>query len=158
MQNRPPNRGRILLRPQSTVGELLGARQATHWVSSKEKTSSHDNAIADEIYSWMSTILDEVRQMVCFFPMREVNKSDLDECVRNLATTALPDPIHHALQSHYVRVATGLLRQILKDNDKVIAEENLPEKALLVHDAGNDEATDYNQEDVDEDARMFPLS
>ncbi|KAK1381830.1 hypothetical protein POM88_019565 [Heracleum sosnowskyi] len=158
MQARPPNRGRILLRPQSTVGELLGAREAAQWVSSKEKTSSHDNAVADEIYSRMSTILDEVRQMVSSLPMREVKKSDLDERVRNLAAAALPDPSQHALQSHYVRAATGLLGRILKDNDKVIAEEDLPEKALLLHDAENDKTTNYNQEDVDEDAHMFPLS
>ncbi|KAK1399968.1 hypothetical protein POM88_009831 [Heracleum sosnowskyi] len=162
MQARSPNRGRILLllRPQTTVRELLGAREAAQWASSKEKTSPHDNAIADEIYSMMSMILDEVRQMVCSFPMREVKKSDLDERVRNLAAAALPDPSQHASQSHYVRAATGLLRQILKDNDKVIAEENLPLSyiSLLVHDAGNDEAANYNQEDVDEDAHMFPLS
>ncbi|KAK1380984.1 hypothetical protein POM88_027728 [Heracleum sosnowskyi] len=158
MQARPPNRGRVLLHPQSTVGELLGAREAAQWVSSKEKTFPHDNAIADEIYSRMSTILDDVRQMVCSLPMREVKKSDLDERVRNLAAAALPDPSQHSLQSHYVRAATGLLRQILKDNDKVIAEENLSEKALLVHDAGNDEAANYNKEDVDEDAHMFSLS
>ncbi|KAK1372816.1 hypothetical protein POM88_029009 [Heracleum sosnowskyi] len=157
IQARPPNRGRVLLRPQSTVGELLGAREAAQWVRSKEKTSPHDNAIADEIYSRMSMILDDVRQMVCSLPMREVKKSDLDERVRNLAAAALPDPSQLALQSHYVRAATGLLRQILKDNNKVIAEENLPEKALLVHDVGNDEAN-YNKEDVDEDAHMFPLS
>ncbi|KAK1395920.1 hypothetical protein POM88_005783 [Heracleum sosnowskyi] len=157
IQVRPPNRGRVLFRPQSTVGELLGAREAAQWVSSKEKTSPHDNAIADEIYSRMSTILDDVRQMVCSLPMREVKKSDLDERLRNLADATLPDPIQLALQLHYVRAATGLLRQILKDNNKVIVEENLPEKALLVHDVGNDEAN-YNKEDVDEDAHMFPLS
>ncbi|KAK1382806.1 hypothetical protein POM88_020541 [Heracleum sosnowskyi] len=112
MQARPPNRKMILLHPQSTVGELLGAREAAQWVSSKEKTSVHDNAITDEIYSRMLTILDEVRQMVCSFPMREVKKSDLDERVRNLAAAALPDRNQHALQSHYVRAATGLLRQI----------------------------------------------
>ncbi|KAK1353912.1 hypothetical protein POM88_052277 [Heracleum sosnowskyi] len=97
MQARPPNRGRVLLRPQSTVGELLGAREAAQWISSKEKTSPHDNVIADEIYSKMSTILDDVRQMVCSLPMREVKKSDLDECMRNLAAAALPDPSQHAL-------------------------------------------------------------
>ncbi|KAK1388681.1 hypothetical protein POM88_016859 [Heracleum sosnowskyi] len=96
LQARPPNRGRVLLRPQSTVGELLGAREAAQWVSSKEKTSPHDNVIADEIYSRMSTILDDVRQMVCSLPMREVKKSDLDERVRNLAAAALPDPSQHA--------------------------------------------------------------
>ncbi|KAK1371028.1 hypothetical protein POM88_037120 [Heracleum sosnowskyi] len=92
IQARPPNRRRVLLRPQSTVGELLGAREAAQWVRSKEKTSPHDNAIADEIYSRMSTILDDVRHMVCSLPIREVKKSDLDERVRNLAAAALPDP------------------------------------------------------------------
>ncbi|KAL6537313.1 hypothetical protein OROMI_025847 [Orobanche minor] len=33
----------------------------------------------------MSTILDEVRQMVCSLPMREVNQSVLDEKVDILA-------------------------------------------------------------------------
>lgn len=51
--------------------------------------------------------------------------------------------------------ATGLLRQILKDNDKVIVEETA-QKALLVHDTDNDES-DKN-EDVDQDAHMYPLS
>ncbi|KAK1382808.1 hypothetical protein POM88_020543 [Heracleum sosnowskyi] len=106
----------------------------------------------------MSTILVEVRQMACSFPMLKVKKSDLDESVRNLAAAAFPDRSQHALQSHYVRAATDLLCQILKDNDKVIAEENVLEKALLVHDPRNDEATDYNQEDVDEDVHMFHVS
>lgn len=84
-----------------------------------EKTS-HD--VSDDIFQMMSRILDEVRQMVRSFLMHEVKKSDLDERVRNLAAAAFPDPSQHIMQSHYARAATGLLCQILKDNDKVIAE------------------------------------
>lgn len=119
-----------------------------------EKTS-HD--VSDDIFQMMSRILDEVRQMVRSFLMHEVKKSDLDERVRNLAAAAFPDPSQHIMQSHYARAATGLLCQILKDNDKVIAEETVPEKNSFLR-LGDVLGEDVAGEDIDQDAYLYPLS
>ncbi|KAK1353668.1 hypothetical protein POM88_052033 [Heracleum sosnowskyi] len=117
MHARPPKKGRIILHPQDTF------------------------------YRMMSTIVDEVRQMVHSLPMREVKKSVLDQELRNLATAAFLEPNQQSLQSHYIRTAGGLLPLILKDNDKVIVEEEvLSEKAMEVHkDAEVDKAVEVDR-------------
>lgn len=93
IQSRPPKKGKIILHPHETVPELIGAREATQWM--KNETTKKSQAtinVPDEIYLIMSTILDEVRQMVRSLPMREVKQSVLDEKVTNLVAAAFPDP------------------------------------------------------------------
>ncbi|KAK1383016.1 hypothetical protein POM88_020751 [Heracleum sosnowskyi] len=123
MQARPPKKGRIILHPQDTVGELIGAQEAARWTSQPKLDYFHASfALPDQFYRMMSTILDEVRQMVRSLPMREVKQSVLDHELHNLATAAFPEPNQQSLQSHYIRIAGGLLPLILKDSDKVIVE------------------------------------
>ncbi|KAK1352565.1 hypothetical protein POM88_053262 [Heracleum sosnowskyi] len=122
MQARPPKKGVIILHPQDTVGELIGAHDATRWTSQPKMDSHTSVALPDQIYGMMSTILDEVSQMVRSLPMREVKQSVLDQELRNLATAALPELNQQSLHSRYIRTAGGLLPLILKGNDKVIVE------------------------------------
>ncbi|KAK1383014.1 hypothetical protein POM88_020762 [Heracleum sosnowskyi] len=123
MQARPPKKGRIILHPQDTVGELIGAQEAARWTSQPKLDYFHASfALPDQFYRMMLTILDEVRQMVRSLPMREVKQSVLDQELHNLATAAFPEPNQQSLQSHYIRTAGGLLPLILKDSDKVILE------------------------------------
>lgn len=37
VQARTPKKGKIILHPQTTVGELLGAREIAQWVSSQKR-------------------------------------------------------------------------------------------------------------------------
>ncbi|KAK1387620.1 hypothetical protein POM88_015798 [Heracleum sosnowskyi] len=62
MQARPLKKGRIILHPQDTVGELIGAQEATRWTRQPKIDNSHDSvALPDKFYQMMLTILDVVR-------------------------------------------------------------------------------------------------
>ncbi|KAK1401215.1 hypothetical protein POM88_000820 [Heracleum sosnowskyi] len=163
MQARPPKKGVIILHPQDTVGELIGAHEAARWTSLPKMDSHASVALPDQIYGMMSTILDEVRQMVRSLPMREVKQSVLDQELRNLATAALPEPNQQSLHSHYIRTAGGLLPLILKDNDNVIVEDEvLSEKAMVVRMAAKvDKAVEVDRtmdDDEDIEAEKYPLA
>ncbi|KAK1397846.1 hypothetical protein POM88_007709 [Heracleum sosnowskyi] len=164
MQARPPKKGRIILHPQDTVGELIGAYEATRWTNQPKIDNCHDSvALPDKFYQMMSTILDEVRQMIRSLPMREVKQSILDQELRNLATAAFPDPNQKSLQTHYIRTAGGLLPQILKDAEKVIVEEEvLSEKSMEVDKTAEvDKVVEVNRtvdNDEDLEAEKYPLA
>ncbi|KAK1359197.1 hypothetical protein POM88_043671 [Heracleum sosnowskyi] len=96
MQARPPTRGKLNLYPQQTVGELVGAMEATQWAKQMaEKSRDPADDVSGDIYVMMSTVFDE------------------------LAIAASPDP---SLQTRYMRTADALLRQIVKNTDKIILE------------------------------------
>ncbi|KAK1375588.1 hypothetical protein POM88_031781 [Heracleum sosnowskyi] len=162
MQARPPKKGRIILHPQDTVGELIGVYEATRWTNQPKIDNCHDSvALPDKFYQMMSTILDEVRQMIRSLPMREVKQSILDQELRNLATAAFPDPNQKSLQTHYIRTAGGLLPQILKDAEKVIVEV-LSDKAMEVDKTAEvDKVVEVNRtvdNDEDLEAEKYPLA
>ncbi|KAK1372006.1 hypothetical protein POM88_038098 [Heracleum sosnowskyi] len=119
-QARPPTRGKLNLYPQQTVGELVGAMEATQWAKQMAK-KSRDPAddVSGDIYVMMSTVFDEVSQLLHSLPAHEVKQSVLDEEIHKLAIAASPDP---SLQTRYMRTADALLRQIMKNTDKIILE------------------------------------
>lgn len=158
IQAKPPIRGRVFLRPHETLGEIVGGREATQWISKQAMTPNLVN-VPDDICKMMSTILDQVRQMVRSLPMREVKQSILDEEVRKLATSKFPYPSQHSLQIHYIRATSGLLHLILEDNDKIIEEETLSKKATVADGtkAVMEGGTSRN-EDQDQEAFMYPLA
>ncbi|KAK1364160.1 hypothetical protein POM88_039721 [Heracleum sosnowskyi] len=152
IQAKPPIRGRVFLRPHETLGEIFGGREATQWIS-KQAMTPDLVSVPDDIYKMMSTILDQVRQMVRSLPMREVKQSVLDEEVRKLATSKFPDPSQHSLQMHYIRATSGLLHLILEDNDKIIGEATVVDGMKAVMEGGTSK-----NEDEDQEAFMYPLA
>ncbi|KAK1382665.1 hypothetical protein POM88_020400 [Heracleum sosnowskyi] len=159
VEARAPKKGKVILHPQETLAELVGGHEAVRFIKKRKVEDSHVVVgVPDGIYSMMSTILDQVRQMVRSLPMREVKKFVLDEEVHYLATAEFPDPSQHSMHNHYVRAANGLLGQILKDNDKIIIEETLTEKAVVLGSTCDIEDEDpNNNEDEDREAHNFPL-
>ncbi|KAK1361665.1 hypothetical protein POM88_046139 [Heracleum sosnowskyi] len=159
VEARAPKKGKVILHPQETLAELVGGHEAVRFIKKRKVEDSHVVVgVPDGIYSMMSTILDQVRQMVRSLPMREVKKSVLDEEVHYLATAEFPDPSQHSMHNHYARAANGLLGQILKDNDKIIIEETLTEKAVVLGSTCDIEDEDpNNNEDEDREAHNFPL-
>ncbi|KAK1361943.1 hypothetical protein POM88_046417 [Heracleum sosnowskyi] len=150
----PPKGGRVFLRPNETLGEIVGAREAAKWAKQTMQLASVD--IPDDIFTMMSKILDTVQQMVRSLPTHEVKQSVLDEQVRNLATATFPDPSQQSKQMLYVRTASSLLPQVLKDNDRIIVEETLSEKAKGKKTAVLDNRG-HNEREEDPDAHLFPL-
>ncbi|KAK1375241.1 hypothetical protein POM88_031434 [Heracleum sosnowskyi] len=120
MQARPPTRGKLNLYPQQTVGELVGAMEATQWAKQMaEKSRDPADDVSGDIYVMMSTVFDEVSQLLHSLPAHEVKQSVLDEEIHKLAIAASPDP---SLQTRYMRTADALIRQIVKNTDKIILE------------------------------------
>ncbi|KAK1367534.1 hypothetical protein POM88_033626 [Heracleum sosnowskyi] len=59
IQAKPLIRGRVFLRPHETLGEIVGGREATQWISKQAMTPDPVN-VPDDIYTMMSTILDQM--------------------------------------------------------------------------------------------------
>ncbi|XP_074322079.1 uncharacterized protein LOC141659202 [Apium graveolens] len=159
IQAKPPNKGIIFLHPCETLPELIGAEKASQWISREMSRNSQVRAsVPDEICLRMVKILDEMKEMVQSLPMREVKQSVLDENVRNLAAAAFSDPSQHVLQAYYAHAAISLLPLVLKDNDKIIAEESLVEKDTAVDGTKAVKVDDMDDfENEDPLAHMYPL-
>ncbi|KAK1381938.1 hypothetical protein POM88_019673 [Heracleum sosnowskyi] len=84
-----------------------------------EKSRDPADDVSGDIYVMMSTVFDEVSQLLHSLPAHEVKRSVLDEEIHKLAIAASPDP---SLQTRYMRTADALLRQIVKNTDKIILE------------------------------------
>lgn len=131
VQARPPKKGKSILHLDSVTDHRLphdmlkayakcrGSQVATRYAEGFAKWPMW---MFQMTFMIMLNILDEVGQMVVPLPMLEVTQPVLNEGVRKLAAAAFPDPGQYSLWTYYVRAATGLLRQILKDNYKVIVE------------------------------------
>ncbi|XP_074331478.1 uncharacterized protein LOC141668485 [Apium graveolens] len=128
-----PRKGKVNLHQQDTLVELLGARDALQLIKKqKVKESQSLVDVLNNIYLMMSEILNDVRQMVCSLPSREVKQSVLDKEVHKLATASLPDPSQQSMLNHYLRTASGLLGHILKNNDKIIVEMSRRPLSIVV--------------------------
>ncbi|XP_074377561.1 uncharacterized protein LOC141719080 [Apium graveolens] len=125
---RSPRKGMLNLYPQNTVAELLGARDTLQVIKKQKVTANSQSVIdvPDEVYMMMSEVLEAVSRMVSSLPTREVKQSVLDVEVHKLAVAGLPNPSQESMCNHYVRTTNGLLGQILKDIDKIILKEMVP--------------------------------
>ncbi|KAK1365444.1 hypothetical protein POM88_041005 [Heracleum sosnowskyi] len=123
LQAIPPKGGRVFLRPNETLGKIVGAQEAAKWAKQTVQPAPVD--IPDDIFTMMSKILDAVQQMVRSLPTHEVKQFVLDEQVRNLATATFPDPSQQSKKILYVRTTSSLLPQVLKDSDRIIVEMSI---------------------------------
>ncbi|KAK1361069.1 hypothetical protein POM88_045543 [Heracleum sosnowskyi] len=124
-------------------------------VGQKMAKKSHDpvDDVSDDIYVMMSTVFDEVSQILHSLPTHEVKRSILDEEIHTLAIAASPNS---SLQTRYMRTADALLHQIVKNIEKIILEETQSEKIMEVHKSVEVDGA-VNQEDEDIDAHNYPL-
>ncbi|KAK1380970.1 hypothetical protein POM88_027714 [Heracleum sosnowskyi] len=106
--------------------------EATQWakqMAEKSRDPAYD--VSDDIYVMMSTVFDEVSQLLHSLLAHEVKRSVLDEEIHKLAIATSPDP---SLQTRYMRTADALLRQIVKNTDKIILEVIMMYNSLpIVH-------------------------
>ncbi|KAK1347760.1 hypothetical protein POM88_053942 [Heracleum sosnowskyi] len=77
LQAIPPKGGRVFLRPNETLGEIVEAREIAKWAKQTVQPAPVD--IPDDIFTMMSKILDAVQQMVHSLLTYEVKQSVLDE-------------------------------------------------------------------------------
>lgn len=83
---RAPKKGKVNLFPQDTLAEMLETQDAKQLIKKRKENDSTELVdVLSEIFLMMPKVLEELKQMVCSLPAREVKQSVLDEEVNKLA-------------------------------------------------------------------------
>ncbi|KAL8118636.1 hypothetical protein AgCh_016233 [Apium graveolens] len=124
------------LEKRSSLSGLLGADEAARLMTSQSAQASQ-TSIPDNAYSLIRRVLSEVTNMVKSLDgMDRVPRAKLNELIEKSATIAFPDntnPVQQSSWDQYMRIANEIIDQVMQNFEKVIVEDDTPEKVPGEH-------------------------
>ncbi|KAK1381240.1 hypothetical protein POM88_027984 [Heracleum sosnowskyi] len=159
MQARKPKKNKVMLFPRSTLSELIGADEAAR-LNPSQSTRSSQTSIPDNAYSIIRRVLSEVTTAVSSMEsLDQVPRTQLNEVLEKLATTAFPDradPIQQSSWDQYMRIAGEVIDQVMHNCKKAIVEDNQSEMDRVEQDRLLLEM-DFGRENDDSNLFQCPL-